>query len=189
MTYIYVLSHPETGEIRYVGLTRYPSRRLRQYRYRGHTNHLNNWLRSLPGDPTLRVIARVTEENGSEAERFWIACFRLAGKRLINYTDGGESGFRVSDETRRKLSEAARKRPGRKASPETRKKMSLVRLGHPAAPGARERFIALNKSRAGIPASESAKTNQRLIWTPERRAYFSEMAKNQGLGTHIRSDH
>lgn len=162
MTSIYTLSHPQTGEVRYVGLTRHPEHRIRQYRHKGHTPHLHHWLKSLPSDPCFSVVAQVPEEFGSQAECFWIACFRLAKCRLLNFTDGGEGSFRMSLESRMKIAEAARRQKGhRKHSEETKRRMSLSRRGRPASPKNIERFVQLNKSRTGIPLSDDHKANLR----------------------------
>lgn len=105
--FIYSLSHPETGEVRYVGLTRNATRRIQQYRYKGHTKHLDNWLKSIRAigrEVQLSILETVDESISDVAERKWIAHYKAQGAALINFTDGGERSCVVSEETRKKLS-------------------------------------------------------------------------------------
>jgi len=90
-----------------------------------------------------------SEELAFEGEKMLIAYYGRIDQEtgcLRNLTDGGEGivgkseeqrrkigeaqrGKRVSEETRRKQSEAARRRPHLRASEETRRKISEARLG------------------------------------------------------------
>lgn len=52
-----------------------------------------------------------SQEELDEAERFWIGVYRTCGPLGYNSTTGGERAFRLSDETRRLLSEQKKRDP------------------------------------------------------------------------------
>jgi hypothetical protein len=137
-TYIYVLQHPLTGEVRYVGKTVDLSDRKKGHRIEGRTR-CDAWKRSLRREdlePVLEVIETVpVGANWVDRERYWIHYYRQNGARLTNLTDGGEGtqGRNITDEYREKLSRAFKGRPipqeqreqisktltGKKQTPET----------------------------------------------------------------------
>jgi hypothetical protein len=131
---IYALCEPD-GEIRYIGKAQHPRNRLEAHLSEaraGAGGHRCNWLRSLleRGErPLLTVLDRIPEAEWREWERTWIACFREAGCRLVNDTDGGEGRVGpLSAETRAKLSAAHKGRPvnqrGSRLSEEHRRKIA-----------------------------------------------------------------
>lgn len=137
---IYALCDPSTGEVRYVGKTKNLTVRVEQHMYecRVQRNHRAHWIRSLGQVPVARVLEIVPSASWQEAERRWIAHFRLLGARLTNGTDGGDeaplAGKHHTAEARLKMREAAladgRRPPSRKGcklSDETRSKMSETR--------------------------------------------------------------
>lgn len=154
--YIYVLKHPETLEIRYVGLTRYPTKRLNDELSCPHTKHFANWINSIKKlglKPIMEIIEDTEEGAACDAERKWITEMKLRGCRLLNFTDGGESGFKVSEDVRKANSE---RQKGKKLGPmsdEHKDKISSAHRGTKK-PWASKRLIELNKSRKGIPLSE-----------------------------------
>lgn len=94
---IYGLCDPATGELRYVGKTRYePERRLTYHMTRCHRERVAsaNWMRTLKARgcrPIVVDLERVSlKADWGARERFWIAHCREAGFRLLNHTDGGE---------------------------------------------------------------------------------------------------
>ena len=188
--YIYCLIDPRTDEVRYVGLTRFLWKRFRNHIHKGPTKHFCNWISSLKRDsqvPSLRVLEIVPEERCGEAERSWIAHYRSAGSSLLNYTDGGESQFRVSAETREKNS--ARQR-GVKRGPlplEVRKKLSLSHKGRLFNPNAAKIISELNVSRTGVPLTQEHKKkvseSVKRSMTPEVRAKMS--ASHKGCPPHL----
>lgn len=104
MIYIYTLSDPRTGEVRYVGKTSQPSIRLNNHLYsdRG-SNHKWTWIKSLKAEnlkPLMEVIETVPEEKSFEAEKIWIESFRFYGCRLMN-SDFGTIGA-LSDDAKRR---------------------------------------------------------------------------------------
>lgn len=103
--YIYVLKHPISNEIRYVGKTTNLKLRLQSHidysRSKRKQRPVSDWINSLLVNGTKPAIEQIdvcSEENWVEKERYWIAVFK--SKRLLNLTEGGESntGYRYSQE-------------------------------------------------------------------------------------------
>lgn len=96
-TYIYILQHPTTEYVRYVGKTNSPKRRLQHHLSNKNKNgaYINNWIRSLKnkGLKPLMTIIDETEDNWQELEIYWIAQFKAWGFRLANVTLGGEGAY------------------------------------------------------------------------------------------------
>lgn len=97
MIKIYTLSHPITNEIRYVGKTKYALEvRLRKHLVTKEINYRGNWIRSLIKlnlKPKIELIEEVDEFGWQEIEKYWIAQLKTWGFKLINLTDGGETGI------------------------------------------------------------------------------------------------
>lgn len=146
---VYVLEDPRKSipkeRDRYVGRTMKRTRaRLLEHMAEaraGRLNHRLNWIRSLVKagvEPTLRVLEELPSDELSEAEIKWIAKFRKEGYKLTNGTDGGEgiSGWKHSEETKRKMSE---KQKGRPVSQVTRLRRRQSMLGVKHSDEAKER--------------------------------------------------
>lgn len=133
---IYVLRHPVTMDIRYVGVTaRTIERRLYEHVYHStapnyHAQSRRSiWIRSLAKEglkPIETVIKEVINgESWQDCERSIIAQLRADGVRLVNGTDGGEgvSGriWSPNEEQRKRMGAA---QIGKKASAETKAKRS-----------------------------------------------------------------
>lgn len=92
---IYSLSHPITGEVRYIGFT---SNKLSE-RLSGHlcdikrsSNRKNNWLKSLISQnlkPVIELVEDLGNDPWEEAEKYWIQQFKNWGFRLTNNEEGG----------------------------------------------------------------------------------------------------
>lgn len=135
--HIYTLSHPITNEIRYVGQTKHNlEKRLSGHLKSKEKTHRTHWIKSLAMNnlkPKIELIETVDKEMGNETEIFWIMMFKYWGFRLCNLTEGGEtsttkhiarnkewceniskgklkSNFKYEEESRRKMSESAKKR-------------------------------------------------------------------------------
>lgn len=116
---VYALVDPRDGEIRYVGQTTKGVARIRQHatecllRQEAHT-HRVRWIRQLQSlglGFDHKVLESVADPDELDVvECFWIAQLRGMGARLTNHTVGGEGtrGRVVSEETRRRVSEAQR---------------------------------------------------------------------------------
>ena len=107
---IYILRHPESGSIRYVGATVTPlSQRLSVHIAMAHknTSKCAAWIRSLLARGLKPLIAGVhTTMYWQEAERETILQYRALGYRLLNMTAGGLGvlGCKPSSATRAKRS-------------------------------------------------------------------------------------
>ena len=91
--YIYGLQDPTTNEIRYVGKTNNPKKRLMFHLYCNDTNkHKSNWIMSLKKTgtkPNLLILEKTNEIEWEEREKHWIKYGRDNGWRLTNICDGG----------------------------------------------------------------------------------------------------
>jgi len=95
---IYVLKHPITNEIRYVGKTKASlKKRLSQHisnvKYE-KKNHRKFWIESLLKEslvPTIQLLESCDENNWKEREIYWIKHLKEQNYRLVNMTDGGET--------------------------------------------------------------------------------------------------
>jgi hypothetical protein len=83
--------------------------------------------------PEIQILEEFDNKDQlCDAEQFWISYFRFVGCDLTNATNGGDGmpGFKYSDSSRQKMSQAARARPRRPQSEETRLKIQKTLLGH-----------------------------------------------------------
>lgn len=107
--FIYSLSDPRTGEVRYVGKAFDVTRR-----FYGHLCDKTNtpktaWIKSLkrqglkPQIVVVQSFLNVLDEVWQNAERFWIESFRSSGCKLTNLDSGGIGGKRLSEETKAKM--------------------------------------------------------------------------------------
>jgi hypothetical protein len=119
LTYIYVLKHPLTNEIRYVGKTvKLLHKRLHNHIYeatkRYKPNYRCNWIKSLVNQglkPLIEEIDNCTWENSAKLEIHYIQYYKSIGCRLINLTDGGEGilGLKYTEQRINNLKNALRK--------------------------------------------------------------------------------
>lgn len=119
--FIYVLKHPETLKIRYVGKTANLQTRLNQHiadAKRGKKAYLFNWIRQLLRKdlkPVIELVEICTKENVDEREKFHITEFRKTSN-LCNLTDGGDGGNfwkdkKFSKQHRERISQALKGHP------------------------------------------------------------------------------
>lgn len=182
---IYALTESD-GEVRYVGKSACMFGRYHQHISLQHSKseYCRRWIRKLRGDgevPSLVILEKVDPESTwPERERWWIAHFRSKMARLVNLSDGGEgiSGFKHTDETKRRMSAYAKsigRRPpfdreavsaalkGRKPSAATIAGIIKYRTGRPlsefhrkrCAEGTRKRWEDPNQRR--LASEKSAK--------------------------------
>ena len=101
--YIYILQHPITKEIRYVGKTNNPKMRFQNHvniRHNEHS-HKRNWINSILQQklkPEMIIIDVVNENDWRFWERYWILQFRIWGCNLINHSAGG-NGLSLGNQT------------------------------------------------------------------------------------------
>jgi len=174
---IYALCDPDTGEVRYVGKTTDPKRRMGQHRRRAKLKqtHCASWIAALMERERLPVFVILEEIHGGNwinAERRWVTEYRERGARLTNLTSGGEGRANrpdsikrgpLSPEHRAKLSEAAK---GRRLSPEHKAILLALHKGHPRSEETKARIAAGNKGRR---RSEETKARMSIAQTERQR--------------------
>ena len=130
MYFLYNLIDPITNEIKYVGYTKNPKRRIWEHirdAKKGIKTYKCEWIRSLLDKQNIPIMEVISEyENHNEIvyeEMKLIQEFRKIGYKLTNLTEGGDgqkggklkkshpfftynTGRRMSDESKLKLSES-----------------------------------------------------------------------------------
>lgn len=162
-TFIYVLTDPITGAVRYLGKSDKPFKRLKGHIRDSEPSHKKNWIDSLKSAglvPHMELLDEVPASQWEFWEREYIRVFRAIGIPLTNQCDGGENppnmtGTKrppMSAEQRAKISRARTgrfagknsSRFGAKNSPEHRAKLSASRIGKPVHAGLLEAAVAKN---------------------------------------------
>lgn len=147
-SYIYALIHPITKDIKYIGKSCNPKRRLWEHlgtKELNNRTYKSNWIKSLLVQglkPVLKVITAISEIGWEKRERYYIKYYRDLGCKLTNINDGGASpmvgqlpwntGKKLSEETKTKISKALmgnKHSVERNVSLETRKKLRIAGLG------------------------------------------------------------
>lgn len=154
---IYVLKHPDTLEVRYVGKTvRSLSRRLGNHianaKGNKHNKHLSNWIINILNNnkrPIIELLEECDHSVWQEREQYWISQF----PNLINLTKGGDGclGFIQDESTKEKLRIAM---TGRKHTEEFKHNMSLRLKGKPLS---EEHKANIGKTNSGRKATEATK--------------------------------
>lgn len=182
MHYIYGLLDPDSLELRYIGKTKYPKKRMQQHCYPTQLKtktHRNSWIKSLlrqnkkPGFIILEACVRDVDE----AEIEWIANARKDGARLVNGTNGGDGnkgGYSPSPETKEKLRLS---HLGKKRSPEHVTNMKAAQTEEWRRKR-RETRMATKKPNAKSGFVGVSLFSQNGKW----RAYFQEQTKQVHLG-------
>lgn len=104
MIYIYNLTHPVTGEVRYVGQTNNVKRRYWQHlsALSNSQTHVTRWINSLKASnlfPSINILQVCSDTDWEDAERFWIDTYKLCGASLTNLTAGGKGVGRIPRST------------------------------------------------------------------------------------------
>lgn len=136
----------------YIGLTTrtFEERKKQHLREAINSNskkYFHNALRKYGNDNFIWEIIDVaeTQEELNEKEIYWISLFNSYGKQGYNQTRGGEgaSGYKHSDESRKKMS---KDRIGRTHSEDSKKMMSMSQKGRVHS---KETKMKIGKSRKG----------------------------------------
>lgn len=129
---IYVLSHPISNEIRYVGKTvESLTERLRRHLQKKDNTYRYNWIISLKREgliPKIELIDECDETDWRWMEKYWILQFRVWDFRLVNMCDGGlgSDGMKHTIDAKQKISSFHKNkqwRLGSIVSVETRQKI------------------------------------------------------------------
>jgi predicted GIY-YIG superfamily endonuclease len=134
ITYIYTLSHPITGEVKYVGKTVNPKQRKHNHSNtaRDKGTYKRNWINLLKSQklrPKFEVIDEVTND-WKFWEKYWISQFKVWGFTLCNYTLGGD-GLESANQTSFKKGQV----PWNKGIPHkdsTKELLRSIGLGRPS---------------------------------------------------------
>ena len=120
IVYIYTISDPVTGLVRYVGKTISPKERFRKHlTSKKLTTKLSRWIKGLSNKglkPVFEIIDSCTESDWQSKERQYIIVFKSIGADLLNQMPGGEGGQTML---------------GKKLTPEQRMKISISKIGKP----------------------------------------------------------
>tara|TARA_R110001606_G_scaffold727_3_gene2866 strand:+ start:104 stop:778 length:675 start_codon:yes stop_codon:yes gene_type:complete len=181
--YEYRLPESEGGHTYYVGQGNY-NRPYKPHPYRGHKR--NPCIKPKDKNQIVIIKDNLTEQEAKDLEIKLIAKhgrIDLGEGYLINKTDGGEgnNGWIVSEETRRKLSEASK---GKTHTEETRKKLSEASKGRIHTEESRRKMSELKKGRKRGSFTEETKRKMSeaakgKIFTEDHRRKLSEASKNR----------
>jgi group I intron endonuclease len=93
MTTIYTLTDPIDNQVKYIGQTKNPCRRLYEHLREKTPTKKNNWIKSLQKkgyNPIFEVLDEVVEDDANLYEIYWISQFKTWGFELKNDTIGGD---------------------------------------------------------------------------------------------------
>jgi group I intron endonuclease len=158
MAFIYSLSHPNTGEIRYIGKTGQSiAKRMIGHKYhsKGMNTPINCWLRSLFEQDLEPVIDILETCHKDDIDRLEILYIKYGKElyNLLNLTDGGTGG-------------KTRGNTGMKHSEETKRKIGRANSGHIHTEETKRK---ISNSTTGIPKPK---------WSKESRKNFSDYRKS-----------
>jgi len=201
-TYIYSLSDPFTGEIRYIGKANRLGSRLSTHITEAKKNRNSRkkgkWTRSLLEKgvkPLIEIIDKVSVSEWQYWEVYWISQFKAWGFDLLNETEGGECGIMT-----RKCIDAALASPNFKRghkkgefkhteetkkiikekrakqvfTEETRRKIGLAGKGRKYSAEVRQK---MSKTMTGKPKSAKHKESIRLFMTKKVLEYGDNINK------------
>jgi NUMOD3 motif len=144
----------------------------------GEKNHRAYWIRSLLAagvKPEIAEVEVVPVSDRAAAEQCWIAFYRAQGARLVNATDGGEgaTGFKMSPEARRKMSEAKKGKP--------QPHLLAYRLGVPHSEETKERIREATIRQFRDPAQREAvsRVHKGKVISEEHRQIVGAAAKRR----------
>jgi hypothetical protein len=159
--FVYGLTDPRTGLVRYIGRTVSGMRRPKMHGFPSvlakDATYKANWIRQLRAlglDFGIKVLEEVEKEKLGAIEASWIARGKLEGWPLTNLTDGGEGGHSGRTFTAEHRARISASNTGRKMTVEQRAKLSAVAKGRPVNQMKLEKMWA---SRRGVAHSEETK--------------------------------
>jgi hypothetical protein len=178
-TFIYALIDPNTQEIRYLGKSDDPCRRLQGHLDDKRKTHKASWLKSLKDKeqkPILNIVEEVPFGQWHERERHWIAFYRKQGAPLTNMADGGEGGF-LGEEIHAKSRAKLR---GRHHTEEHKQKIGEGAKGHHVSDATRERWAELGRNKSEETKRKIGESSKGRTLSLEARAKISAKLKGRG---------
>ncbi len=179
MRYIYVLKHPVSGDVKYVGYTLYPTRRLRTHISGSHSKRTKKekWIAGLLSEG-LEPVMEILEQSKLPdiRERYWIKLYREQGAVLVNGNEGGNlapRGTIFSDESRAQMSQSAKDR----CDDEFRQRMSATMQRTMSDPLKRHAATAAATKAMSNPTRLNAALSS--LNSPEARANFMATMKKR----------
>lgn len=136
-TFIYSLTCPISGEVKYIGKADDVKRRLRQHVYQSKKSdgRKNVWIRELLSEglkPIMGVLDEVSYDDWGYWEDYWINQSKIWGFDLLNKMGGGHGYGKHHPETIEKISKSQSGKNnamyGKKHHDETKKKFLLRKL-------------------------------------------------------------
>jgi group I intron endonuclease len=187
---IYALKDSVTGELRYVGQTRYSlKRRLYEHVRLAHKSerrtYVRNWIKGLSEAPTISLLCET--EDGDEREMAYIALFKQRGYRLTNATDGGAAfhGYKPPADVRQRISDRLKGNKhtlGFRHTDETKAKMSRARKGKARSEEAKKNISEGHKKRESYPSHTlEARQKMSLFHLGKKRSLYQRMRISEGM--------
>ncbi len=109
-TFIYSLSDPITGEVRYIGKANDPKKRVLDHIKENKTSnksHKISWIKSLVSKdllPIVEIVDEVLKIEWEFWEQYWISQFKTWNFNLTNISPGGyNNNYKRSDNTKQKM--------------------------------------------------------------------------------------
>lgn len=185
MIHIYTLADPRTNLVRYVGKSNNPRRRYTNHLNKKDGPHTRNWigqLKALGLKPIQELLDECTENTWQDSEQYWIEQLRQWGFNLTNIHKGGggyngkkgstpwNKGKKLSEETRKRMSEADRDhswKKGQKQPAETvQKRISRMSgVDHANAKLTRAQVLEIRSTKLGPSAiSKLYKISTNAVW-------------------------
>jgi hypothetical protein len=117
--FIYTISDPVSGLVRYIGKTKNPHVRFRKHKTQNNRTHICQWIKGLKTKglpPIFEIIDECPSDNWDAKERHYIKLYRAVGAKLLNTMPGGEGGptmlgRKLTEEQRKKIGDSKRGRP------------------------------------------------------------------------------
>jgi hypothetical protein len=183
---VYSLNDPDTGLVRYIGITGRPLKERFQEHFKANTKtKKSSWIKSLKFNhkrPSIELIeGGLSEMECKEKEIQYIKIFKSFGARLVNGTDGGDGILNASKEVREKIGNAHR---GKKLSSEQIEFIRKINTGRKAPQQTKD---AVKKAHTGKVVSEETRAKISLANTgksymrQETRLRFSKERKGKKI--------
>lgn len=172
--FIYGLTDPESGAIRYIGKSTRPVERLTNHMNDRSRCHRTNWLREIKARgqrPGMVILERVDGAwPWQESERFWIAYARSNGWPLTNNTSGGDGVPDLPTESRARIASTWK---GRKHKTDSIEKMRAASAGRKHSNETKARMSAAHKGR-------------QIKWIDKVAASLRKLSDEQAASIHAR---